>query len=320
MDLREIVDRKGRKFSWDEADGYGWFIEMSKNSFGSRLRDQMDKVKSFEMRNHDVLICAFPKAGTNWVWEMASMIQRGKAEYDKNFKVAAMLEMRSLNALNSIPSPRVYNTHVYPSCFPVDVLKKKVKIIHVMRHPKDIAVSFYYHFKQLNIFFNEILPYESFSEFLPYVTGEYGVYMLVSIFKYLKEFEKFVKEHSEMVLNLYFEEIKQNPVETVSKIAEFLNADLTPSIIMQIAEKCSFVSMKKTESSGNKQHIPDFVDHLGEREMAKLKEQGGMVFFRKGETGDWKSHFTVAESENFDKLMIEHLKDNMFIKHYYYKV
>ena len=30
MDVREIVDRKGQKFSWGEADGYGWFIEMSK--------------------------------------------------------------------------------------------------------------------------------------------------------------------------------------------------------------------------------------------------------------------------------------------------
>ena len=320
MDLREIVDRKGRKFSWDEADGYGWFIEISKNSFGSRLRPQMDKVKSFEMRHDDVLICAFPKAGTNWVWEMASMIQRGEPEYDKNFKVAAMLEMRSLSVLDSIPSPRVYNTHVYPNCFPVDVLKKKVKIIHVMRHPKDIAVSFFYHFKQLNILFSEALPYESFSEFLPYVTGEYGVHMIVSIFRYLEEFEKFIKEHSDMVLNLYFEEIKQSPVETIRRMSEFLKADLKPSVIKQIAEKCSFVGMKKSETSGNKQHISEFTAFFGEREMAKLKGQGGMIFFRKGETGDWKSHFNVAESEKFDKLMMEHLKDNMFIKHYYDQV
>ena len=116
MDIREIIDRKGRKFSLDEADGYGWFIEMSKNSFGSRLRPQMDKVKSFEMGHDDVLICAFPKAGTNWVWEMASMIQRREPEYDKNFKVAAMLEMRSLSSLNSLPTPRVYNTHIQTVC------------------------------------------------------------------------------------------------------------------------------------------------------------------------------------------------------------
>ena len=116
---------------------------MSKNSFKGTLRDQMDKVKSFEMRYDDVLMCAFPKAGTNWIWEMASMIRRGEPEYDKNFKMAAMLEFRSLSGLKSFPLPRVYNTHVYSRCFPVDVLKKKIKIVHVMRHPKDIAVSFF---------------------------------------------------------------------------------------------------------------------------------------------------------------------------------
>ena len=54
--------------------------------------------------------------------------------------------------------------------------------------------------------------------------------------------------------------------------------------------------------------------------MVTLKEQGGVIVFRKGETGDWKSHFTVEESEDFDKLMNEHLKDNMFKKYYFDQV
>ena len=317
MDIKEIVDRKGRQFSWDEADGYGWFIEMSKNSFNGRMRDQMAKVKNFEMREDDVLICAFPKAGTNWVWEMASMVLRGEPEYEKNFKLVSMLEFRATSILNSLPAPRVFNTHVYPSCLPDDVLKKKVKIIHVMRHPKDIAVSFYYHFKQMDFCFDEIKPYESFSEFLPYVTGEYGVYMLVSIFRYLQEFEKNIRENPGMVLNLYFEEMKQHPIETIRKIADFLKTDLTLDVMKQIADKCSFNGMKEIEASGGKQHIPEVFEHIGESEMVRLKGQGKMVFFRKGKIGDWKSHFTVAESENFDKLMKERLRDNMFIKYYY---
>ena len=57
---------------------------------------------------------------------------------------------------------------------------------------------------------------------------------------------------------------------------------------------------------------------FGGHEKAKLKEQGGVYVFQKRETGDWKSHFNVSESEKFDRLMMEHLKDNMFIKHYEY--
>ena len=317
MEGRAVVDRKGRTFTWDEADGHGWFIELSRGLTGSRLRDQIAKLKNFEMREDDVLICAIPKAGTHWVWELASMVKRGEAEYEKNFKVVATLEFRSLGVLNSLPSPRVYNTHLYPSSLPGDVLKKKVKIIHVMRHPKDIAVSSFYHYKQLNVVFHDNKPYESFSEFLPYLTGEYGVYISVSIFRYLEEMESFMKEHPDIVLNLYFEEIKQDPVETVRKLAKFLEADLTQDVVRQIAEKCSFVSLKETESSGIKQYIPEVFSHVGEREIAKLQEQGGIVLFRKGEIGDWKTHFTVTESEYFDKLIKERLKDNMFIKHYY---
>lgn len=43
-----------------------------------------------------------------------------------------------------------------------------------MRHPKDIAVSFFFHMRHHNWVFKES-PYETFSEFLPYLTGEYGV-------------------------------------------------------------------------------------------------------------------------------------------------
>ena len=35
-----------------------------------------------------------------------------------------------------------------------------------------------------------------------------------------------------------------------------------------------------------------------------------------GEVGDWKNYFTVAESEHFDMLLQEQLKDNMLWSFY----
>ena len=45
----------------------------------------------------------------------------------------------------------------------------------MMRNPKDIAVSYFYHVQNFQWMFSEDRKIKTFSEFLPYVTGEYGV-------------------------------------------------------------------------------------------------------------------------------------------------
>ena len=83
---------------------------------------------------------------------------------------------RSLDKLNSAPSPRILNSHLAISCLPEQVFSKHTKIIHVMRNPKDMVTSFYHHLLQMMKFTPANERYfETFSEYLPYMTGEYGV-------------------------------------------------------------------------------------------------------------------------------------------------
>ena len=131
--------------------------------------------------------------------------------------------IRSLDVLNSVPPPRVLNTHVYASCLPSDVINKRIKIIHVMRHPKDIAVSFYYHFRFLNFAFEEP-PYESFSDFLPYITGEYGVckLMLSTLGKTISA-DDILKYFSYFPLKTGFDILcKLSPIETICMKCQIL--------------------------------------------------------------------------------------------------
>ena len=84
---------------------------------------------------------------------------------------------RTPETLAELPSPRILNGHQLPVLLPEQLFTKKIKIIHVYRNPKDVAVSLFHFSKKMPMLLKCMnnKPYETFSEFLPYFTGEYGV-------------------------------------------------------------------------------------------------------------------------------------------------
>ncbi|XP_013409999.1 estrogen sulfotransferase-like isoform X2 [Lingula anatina] len=87
------------------------------------------------------------------------------------------------------------------------------------------------------------------------------------------------------VLFITYEELSANDQKVVKKMAEFLNCTNTDEFYEEVARKCSFHSMKKS------------------------REDAMKIFFRKGQVGDWKNWFTVAQNEEFDKLFQEQMKE-----------
>lgn len=79
------------------------------------------------------------------------MLIKGKAKYEPAPKEVSMLEFHLPEELDSIPSPRVLNTHYEFNLIPNDVIDKTCKIIYIERNPKDVAVSFYNHLKNNTI-------------------------------------------------------------------------------------------------------------------------------------------------------------------------
>lgn len=86
--------------------------------------------------------------GTHWIWEIVHMLLTQNDEYTDRTKETAFLEfVDDLNKVEHIPSPRILNTHVPYGWLPKQHIEKKRKIIHVVRNPKDVFVS-YFHFKK----------------------------------------------------------------------------------------------------------------------------------------------------------------------------
>lgn len=80
--------------------------------------------------------------------EILVMMMKGSAEYDSVYKRVGMLEMvPDLSTLASVPenSTRVLNTHVLIPDLPQKHIQNGYKVVHIVRNPKDVAVSWYNH-------------------------------------------------------------------------------------------------------------------------------------------------------------------------------
>ncbi len=82
------------------------------------------------------------------------------------------------------------------------------------------------------------------------------------------------KTNPKSVLILSYEEMKENPVREVERIAQFLNLSLQPDELEEIAQLTSFQSMKSNPAT-NYEHW----DSLG------LRDKSETTFMRKGNYG-----------------------------------
>lgn len=89
------------------------------------------------------------------------MLVNKTAELEKSAKSNTMLEaLPDLSIIESLPSPRIIDTHFQFQYLPQKHIENRCKIVHMMRNPKDVMVSLYHHAKKdkmldLNIGWNE---------------------------------------------------------------------------------------------------------------------------------------------------------------------
>lgn len=186
-----------------------------------------------------------------------------------------------LEQANAMPSPRTLKTHLPIHLLPPSFLEKNCKIIYVARNPKDNMVS-YYHFQRMN----KSLPApgtweEYFESFLA------GKVCWGSWYDHVKGWWDAKDQHR--ILYLFYEDLKMNPKHEIQKLAEFIGKSLDDKVLDKIIHHTSFDIMKQNPMA-NYSSIP-----------TEIMNHSISPFMRKGEVGDWKNHFTVAENERFDE-------------------
>ena len=164
----------------------------------------------------------------------------------------------------------------------------KPRIVHVLRNPKDVAVSFYH-------FYQNTAPMgkwdRGWGEFLDMFLAGNTIYG--DWFTYHKEW--YAHRHDPNVFYITYEAMKADHKGAVCKVAKFLGKDLKDEVVDSIVKSTSFKAMQ----ANPKTNYSTF----------ELIDTSRTPFIRKGEVGDWKNYFTIAQNESFDQYFEEQMKE-----------
>ncbi|EHB18798.1 Sulfotransferase 1C1 [Heterocephalus glaber] len=295
------------------------------------ISDNWDKIWNFQAKPDDLLIASYAKAGTTWTQEIVDMIQNNgdllMCQRANTFDRHPFIEWTlppplnsGLDLANEMPSPRTLKTHLPAQLLPPSFWKENCKIIYVARNAKDCLVS-YYHFSRMNKMVPDPGTWEEYIEAFKAGKGKWkktGLLFLIisyirrevlwgSWYDHVKGW--WAKKDQHRILYLFYEDMKENilpdgkpkitcfmylfhmkdPKREIQKILKFLEKDITEEVLNKIIYHTSFDVMKHNPMANYTTLPTSIMDH------------SISPFMRKGMPGDWKNHFTVAQSEEFDK-------------------
>ena len=174
--------------------------------------------------------------------------------------------------------PRIIHTHLRYQELPKDIQEQKAKIIHIMRNPFDVAVS-YYHFAKI-------------SKSLGYYAGSWETFFDAFMdgqvawgtwYDHMIDWLKY--KDIPNILFIKYEDFLKEPRKMIGCLADFLGRPLKDDDLSKIEEIVSFKSMKSNPKFNfEKKHF--------------LKDG----FLRKGTVGDWKNYFTPDQEKRMKRM------------------
>jgi hypothetical protein len=254
---------------------------------GPMMRNYFD-LNNMKFWHSDIIVSSFPKSGTAWVQELVYLI----VTLDFETAMAKNLDERSLylewpavpivDDNNATEQPRFFKTHLPYNLLPKEMLDKKCKIVYVSRNPKDTMVSAYHFYMMLE----EVSYQGTFQDFFQLFVKDFIIYSPYAnhILGYWNN------RNTDNLLYITYEDLHNDTIETIGKIANFLGKSLTKEQVEAIADHCSFAQMARNPTTNYSQW-----DEKG------LTKDNGIKYMRKGKVGDWKNYFTDQLENDFDK-------------------
>ncbi|XP_078689673.1 sulfotransferase 6B1-like [Branchiostoma floridae x Branchiostoma belcheri] len=239
-------------------------------------RSNLELMKTFDIRDDDIMLVTYPKTGTWWIHQVVKQILASEGIQDEKYlgDFPNLLEFTIpgkgpiVELFKTAPSPRVLATHVPVEFLPSGLFGSKAKTVVLMRNPKDTAVSTFKFWQKVP----EVKTPESWDSFVEqYLAGDcpWGPF-----YDHVLGFWKLKDHHN--ILFLKYEDMKKDLPAEVRKLSSFLGRPLSEEAVQAVVGATQFDSMNKTVGQKNG------------------------LWTRKGVIGDWKNHFSDEQSRAFD--------------------
>lgn len=230
------------------------------------------------IRPSDVFIVTFPKSGTNWVGFLLALVAADRAT---GSKTDITLEESSdwVQGVNEehfggrplpedprLGEPRVFKIHApYDPVFP--------RVIYVVRDPRDVMVSYYYHNRRKKLEFEiAIDEYVARNDTWPCDWGDHVAGWLS-------------RAGGDDVLFIRYEDLKEDTLASFRRIVDFCGLVLSDEQLNDYIERSSFDRMRKAEEAARQLEAAAGVSEA----------RDDIRFMRRGVVGDWETELS-AES------------------------
>ncbi|HEU0291966.1 MAG TPA: sulfotransferase domain-containing protein [Anaerolineales bacterium] len=220
----------------------------------------------------DVFIVTPPKCGTTWMQQIVHGLRtRGAMDFDEITRVVPWLEM-AYDCGIDIYAPQVGDPRAFKSHSTFDQLPKGGKYIIVVRDPKDALVSAY-HFMEGMFFEKGSISLETFAR--------EDFFLGRAIHKHILAF--WDRRDDENVLPLCYENMKEDLVGTIERVADFIGISLD--------EELKHIALKQSDIKFMQQHKHQFEDHIIRKARSaamQLPIDGQLNKVRNGQVGESK--------------------------------
>ncbi|XP_037057969.1 probable alcohol sulfotransferase isoform X2 [Peromyscus leucopus] len=256
---------------------YFWFEGISFHAMVHKREIIEESRDKFVIRDEDTVILSYPKSGTNWLIETVCLIQtKGNPKWIQSVPVwqrSPWIETKKgFPILINKEGPRLMSSHLPFHLFPKSFFRSKAKVALLM------GIFILCHALHISNW-----SFQTSSRSSPRVPCG-------SWFEHTRNWLS-MRENDNFLL-ISYEDMKKNTRVTIEKICDFLGKKLEPDELDLVLKYSSFQAMKEIKMSNFSLNPEDVLTN-------------GLVHMRKGTTGDWKNHFTVAQAEAFDKVFQE---------------